>query len=251
MTFITNYWVEIVLSVISIIVGAIVGYVFYRLQKRDVTSAQSERIKRAHEELLDVIESYIINKQNISENTIYNLLDASERQYQVDLRAVSTPITLLQDVALRLQKSRHLDVTQKSGYSTEIEKIISSITDLHKEIPEGAKMPLEIVATAEAALENNEKEKALEAIGHLKQELSKPLVSLRAENEPTTERWQVLTSLIAGIGTVVATFVAIADFTGVLGTVGIELIASFLTLITIITVIVIYVRRVAKQSTHE
>ena len=111
-TTITNYWVEILLTVTSIIVGFLVGYAFYRLQKRDVASARVERVKRAKEELLDIIESQIINKQQFAEELIHNLIVASEREHQVGLKDFCTPVTLLQDVALRLQKSR-----QKIGSS--------------------------------------------------------------------------------------------------------------------------------------
>ena len=47
MPLIASYWVELVLSVASIVIGAIVGYTFYRLQKRDLSSARIERRKRA------------------------------------------------------------------------------------------------------------------------------------------------------------------------------------------------------------
>ncbi len=98
---INSYRVEILLSATSISVGFAVGYIFYRLQKRDVTSARVERVKRAKEELLDVIESCIINKQQVAEESIHNLIAASEREYQVGLKGIFTPITLLQDVVLR------------------------------------------------------------------------------------------------------------------------------------------------------
>ena len=112
-TFLENNW----LSIVSILIGILVAYVFYRLQKKDSASASAERKKRATAELLDVVESYIINKQRISEHVINNLIHASERDHQVALRPDCTSVSLLQDVALRLQRSRHLDIPQKSEYS--------------------------------------------------------------------------------------------------------------------------------------
>lgn len=118
--FFENNW----LSILSILIGITVSYVFYRLQKKDSASASFERKKHATNELLDVVESYIINKQRVSEHVIDNLIHASERDHAVALRPRCTSISLLQDVALRLQRSRHLDIPQKSEYSEKIEELI-------------------------------------------------------------------------------------------------------------------------------
>jgi hypothetical protein len=118
--FFENNW----LSILSIIIGIAVAYVFYRLQKKDSASASAERLKHATRELLDVVESYIINKQRLSEEVIENLIHAAERDHKVSLRPSCSAVSLLQDVALRLQRSRHLDIPQKSEYSEKIEQLI-------------------------------------------------------------------------------------------------------------------------------
>lgn len=100
--FLENNW----LSILSIVIGIVVAYIFYRLQKNDTASASAERKKHATAELLDVVESYIINKQRLSELVIENLIHASERDHSVALRPACTAVSLLQDVALRLQRSR-------------------------------------------------------------------------------------------------------------------------------------------------
>jgi len=119
--FLTNNW----LTILSTLIGMAVAYVFYRLQKKDSASASAERKKHANAELLDVIESYIINKQELTESVIDNLIHASERHHSVVLRPLCTAISLLQDVALRLQRSRHLDIPQKSEYSVKIDALIT------------------------------------------------------------------------------------------------------------------------------
>jgi hypothetical protein len=124
--FFENNW----LSILSILIGIAVAYVFYRLQKKDSASASAERKKHATLELLDVVESYIINKQHLSEGVIESLIHASERDHVVALRPDCTAISLLQDVALRLQRSRHLDIPQKSEYSEKIEQLIGEIRDI-------------------------------------------------------------------------------------------------------------------------
>lgn len=126
--FLSNNW----LSIVSILIGVVVAYFFYRLQKRDSASASVERKKHAHFELLDVIESYLINKQELTESVIINLIFAAERYHSVELRPGCSPISLLQDVALRLQRSRHLDIPQKSEYSVSIDRLIQDETRNHR-----------------------------------------------------------------------------------------------------------------------
>lgn len=132
--FFENNW----LSILSILIGIVVAYVFYRLQKKDGASASAERKKHATLELLDVVESYIINKQHLSEGVIENLIHASERDHVVALRPDCTAVSLLQDVALRLQRSRHLDIPQKSEYSEKIEHLIGQIRESRAPVQVGA-----------------------------------------------------------------------------------------------------------------
>lgn len=120
------------LSILSILIGVVVSYFFYRLQKKDSVSASVERKKHATNELLDVIESYIINKQRLSEHVIDNLIRASERNHSVSLLPACTPVSMLQDVALRLQRSRHLDIPQKTEYSETIEALIHQVRLPHE-----------------------------------------------------------------------------------------------------------------------
>ncbi|QSB02783.1 hypothetical protein JWZ98_07565 [Methylomonas sp. EFPC1] len=128
--FLENNW----LSIVSILIGIIVSYVFYRFQKNDSISASVERKKHAIDELIDLVESYIINKQEISEDIIDNFVAASERSYSVNLGTSCSAISILQDVALRLQRSRHLDIEQKSEYSEKINQSILEIRDKSKPI---------------------------------------------------------------------------------------------------------------------
>lgn len=118
---------QIFLSVVSILFGVLASYVFYKLQKRDVVSAQQERIERAVEELIGILESYIVNKKELSNEIIINLIEASERAYGVNLKDACTPEVLLQDISLRLQKSKYLDIDQKSEYANQIVNLISQL----------------------------------------------------------------------------------------------------------------------------
>lgn len=123
----TDFFIGNWLSIASILIGVLVAYVFYRLQRKDSASAAAERTKHAIADLLDVVESYIINKQDLSRKLIDNLIEASERLHTVSLTPICTPVTLLQDVALRLQRSRHLDIPQKTDYSVKIDELIIQV----------------------------------------------------------------------------------------------------------------------------
>lgn len=236
---IINYQVEILLSAISIVVGFLVGYAFYRLQKRDVVSARAERLKRAKEELLDIIESHIINKQQFAEELIHNLIVASEREHQVGLKDFCTPTTLLQDVALRLQKSRHLDIARKREYSDQIEQTITTIREHHKEVSEEAKESLDLVGVLEAAIKNDEMQKGIETIVLLKEKLAKAPLPVSAEYVMTSERLQRITAMIAGISVVFLTFTITTMFIG--GEIDIERIQTIIVVLIVIVSAILFV----------
>lgn len=187
------------LSILSIVIGVVVAYIFYRLQKKDAASASAERKKHATTELLDVVESYIINKQRLSEQVIENLIHASERDHSVALRPLCTAVSLLQDVALRLQRSRHLDIPQKSEYSEKIEQLIREIRE-HREPIRLDELNAEMsgrFAELESLLlpeRKDEARKILTSIASLSEK--KHEVSLRTEES----REQALSVAAAGLG---------------------------------------------------
>lgn len=117
---------EVLLVVVSILIGVVATNLFHRLREKEGGPARLGGEEQAKDELLGLIQSYIVNKQEFSEQSIRNLMAASERQYQVQLMDAYTPVTLLQDVLLTLQQSKHLDVPQKIQYVSQIEDKISA-----------------------------------------------------------------------------------------------------------------------------
>ena len=192
MAFITSISGQILLTFTSIIIGGLFSYGLYRLQKRDVTSARIERSKRAKEEMLDILESNIVNKQTISSESIANLIEASEREYETNLRDICTSVTLLQDVVLRLQRSRHLDIVQKTEYTNQINQMISVINQSTQKIPTIVRQPIEIATVIEQAIKNNQNKEALETIDALKKELKELTVSERKEVPINSDRYQIV-----------------------------------------------------------
>lgn len=207
--FFITYWVEIVLSFVSILFGILVSYIFYRLQKRDVVSAHEERVHRAVEELMDVVESYVINRQPLSKDTIHHLISASERAHRVILTDVCSPTSLLQDVSLGLQKSRHLDVAQKSEYAEHIVDTISQISKGEIELPTSIKSNLSILSSIEDAIQQDNKDMVLERINNLEKSLKNLDLPIKAS---ISNRKSIFTeTLSVGLLGVLASFIALLD----------------------------------------
>jgi archaellum component FlaF (FlaF/FlaG flagellin family) len=82
--FSNSIWSDIVIGAISLLIGIAVSYAFYRLQKRDVASAEEERLKHARAELMELVESLIINKQQVTEPNITNMVAAAERAHAMN-----------------------------------------------------------------------------------------------------------------------------------------------------------------------
>lgn len=121
------------LIIITFIVSGIltgVSIVFFRrFVLGKVSSAQEERFKQAKEELLVVLENNIVNRESINNNTINNLINAVDREYDVPLSESVSPESVLQDLQLRIEKSRHLNPDQKQDYREIIE---SSLADIQR-----------------------------------------------------------------------------------------------------------------------
>ena len=245
------------LTLVSILIGVLVAFFFYRLQKKDSVSASVERKKHASRELLDVVESYVINKQDLSEQVVENLIAASERDYQVLLREACTPISLLQDVALRLQRSRHLDIPQKSEYSLKIDTLIKQIRtskevpaldQLNKDFRDSLAMVQSLVPEEKRA----EAKKAIDAIALLS-ERRRDLSAKRSGDESFVQF--VVAPLAAGLAT---SFVAASLGSSLLsdGALTVALIAAgkmlpvfgFLVLALILVGVVIIIMRIRRRE---
>jgi hypothetical protein len=200
--FFENNW----LSILSIVIGILVAYVFYRLQKKDSSSASTERKKRATAELLDVVESYIINKQRVSAQVIINLIVASERDHQVSLRPECTSISLLQDVALRLQRSRHLDIPQKSEYSDKIDELIKGIR-ADRQQARNDDVTSELAAAIDTVKQMIPEDRRAEASQVLASMalLARKQTANSADSEKYQERFVILSTALLGVMAALAT----------------------------------------------
>lgn len=240
--FITSNW----LTLLSLVFGVFVSWFFHRLQKGVVVTAKEERNKHAREELQDVVETYIINKQEINETTIRNHIDAIERKHQVVLSPFYTPTAVLQDVALRLQNSSHLDKDQKTEYALQIVSIISGVVDNQREITPTASALLDLAQTIETAIEDGKNEIAVKLIKDLKAQLLKARIIQIRNGDAPTGYLQLTGALLAGIVTVVFTLFVLFDF-GIENEIFLQIIASVLFGYMAYNVVIL-ARRIAKRS---
>jgi hypothetical protein len=201
-TFIEANW----LTLLSIVIGALVAFVFYRLQEKDFASASQERKKRAKSELLDMVESYIINKQELSEHAVENLIVASERDHVVSLRGRCSSVSLLQDVALRLQRSRHLDIAQKSEYSSKIEELIREIQEEAKTSASDqfSKEFRQNLSAIESLIPHERREEARKPVDALSLLIVRRR-DLTAKKSDDNSLFPITGALVAGIASILAT----------------------------------------------
>lgn len=159
----------------SIIVALGIGFLFFILStygiKKYVSSAERERLKQAKNSMLDILESRIINKQNISIDKINSLLTAIDRENSVDLTGRVSPSSLLEDLGLRFEKSHHLDPSQKEEYCKKIEEYIGNIIKEEEKIITVPTKYTEIVDILTENIKSNNSEKALESLELLKKKI--------------------------------------------------------------------------------
>lgn len=158
----------------GIIIALAIGLLFFILSnyflRKYIASAEKERLKQAKNALLDVLDSLIINKQDLYINKINNLLKAIDREHSVVLSEIVSPQSLLQDLELRFEKSHHLDHTQKEEYCNQIENQIKELrrTEETLTVP---KRYSEVVESLTEEIKSKNTEKALENLELLKKKV--------------------------------------------------------------------------------
>lgn len=168
LTFLSNNWQNIVITLIA-------GLVFYFLSnyalRKYIVSAEKVRLKQAKDSLLDILETRIINKQDISLDKITNLIKALDREHSVYLSYMVSPISLLEDLELRFEKSHHLDPIQKNEYCKQIKNQIQNIKTTEEALAYPKKYS-EIMKSLEKEIKAKNTEKALENFELLTKKIS-------------------------------------------------------------------------------
>lgn len=137
-------WVDALVELLrknlpSIVITLICGFLFFLLStftyRKYTKSVQYERRKKAIEILIDIVENLLVIKKDITLEKFFRIVHALERENEIELAPFISLRSILEDVELRIEKSRHLDPKQKENYVKRIEKVIS-VTEEQKKIIE-------------------------------------------------------------------------------------------------------------------
>lgn len=124
----TKFWIE---NSNVIIISFAAGFIFFVLGPLGVwfsgKKIRKERIRKAKEALLDLLEGMIVSQSNINENKMIAMYRAVERDIDIDLSNEYNLENWLGDVAFRFEKSRHLGPDQKQKYYDEVSRINNEI----------------------------------------------------------------------------------------------------------------------------
>lgn len=158
-------------NLISIIITIILSltsiYGTQRYIKKAVVSAQRERRNRAKNDLLDVLEVGIANKDVPTSTRINHLKSAIERKHSVPLEDMSD-IAILEDLILRVQESSHLDPGQKNQQTEEVEHVIETLENQRETDPLPSN-EREVIDGIKANIESGNENKAINYLDTLEE----------------------------------------------------------------------------------
>lgn len=196
----------------SIIVSLIIGAIFFVLGPLGLwfsgKKVKREKINKAKSELLDLIESMLVNNEKITISKLITLFRAVERQNGNNLGLDSDLNNILEDLTLRFAKSKHLSSEQKDSYIEKIDALINSIKseesrnlkdNNQREIPKSLKSIItELKLETESA--NGDSKKMIDKIQQLEDKLkgkNDPMISMiRILYERKYFRWVMVIYVI-------------------------------------------------------
>lgn len=115
----------------NIIVSLIVGLIFFVLGPLGLwfsgRKVRRERVRKAKEVLIDLLEGMIVSRAQIDERKLRSLFRSIERDIDIDLSGDYHIDHWLGDVALRFERSRHLSSDQKQSYYENIRSIMEEL----------------------------------------------------------------------------------------------------------------------------
>lgn len=202
-------WFELAISTLfSAIVSLIIGFIYHWIQRKTANTAEKERRKQAHSEMLDIVEDYIVNKIDISVEFITALVSAIEREYGIVWADEAITTTLLQDVALRLQKSKHLDVHQKNEYMAYCHLQISTLRI------ENEKTSSTSLNQLEQSIQTNDTKKSINDIKLMQEKIIGLMIIIFFITLYQMTKGFNLTVTIIGIGSLVGVLASILNESG-------------------------------------
>lgn len=161
----------------NIIVSLIAGFIFFVLGPIGVwfsgRKIRLERTRKAKEVLLDLFEGMLVGEETIDEQKLSILFRATEREIDVNLGQRYDIESLLEDVVLRFEKSKHLDAGQKDKYANEVRRLSQEIK-VKTERPKEGTVPrpyAKIIDNLKEALTENDLSTANKTVTELEERL--------------------------------------------------------------------------------
>lgn len=162
----------------NIMVSLGVGFVFFVLGPIGVWFSgrriRKERVRKAKEMLIDLIEGMIVTQEQITTSKLKQLFNAVEREVDTTIDADYDLERLFEDVTLRFQRSKHLDASQKDAYSTTLLLLGESIKNAEETggriIPRSYRALFEELRTS---ITEGSSARSLTAVDELEEKVSK------------------------------------------------------------------------------
>ena len=162
----------------NIMISLGVGFVFFVLGPAGVWFSgrriRKERIRKAKEMLIDLIEGMIVTQEKITTAKLKQLFNAVEREVETTIDSEYDLERLFEDVSLRFQRSKHLDSNQKDTYSATLLTLSEALEGAEESgkrvMPRGYKTLLEELRIS---ISENNAEKANAAIDEIEEKVSK------------------------------------------------------------------------------
>jgi hypothetical protein len=162
----------------NIMISLGVGFVFFVLGPIGVWFSgrriRQERVRKAKEMLIDLIEGMLVTQEQITTAKLKQLFNAVEREVETTIDSDYDLERLFEDVALRFQRSKHLDSTQKDSYSSTLLSLTESLEKSQEAgvrvIPRNYKA---LIEELREAIGSNDQDKATKAIEEIEEKVSK------------------------------------------------------------------------------
>jgi hypothetical protein len=164
----------------NIIVSIIVGFLFFVLGPMGLwfsgKKIRRERIKKAKDTLLDLLEDQIVNKADITLAKLRCLYAAIERDIDIDLTGEYSLNTWFGDVILRFERSRHLSSTQKQEYYARAQQLSAELDVEKKEnsAPPSSKKYEDILNELSSAIAAQNTDAAKVLLKRLEEKVAEP-----------------------------------------------------------------------------
>ena len=161
-------WVSLITGFIFFVLGPIGVWFSGRKIKR-------EKIRKAMETLLDVVEEMLVSGESIPAWKIPTLFRAVESENGVSLAEVYDHDDLFDDVILRFSKSKHLDPNQKTKYAETVEELRVSMKKATETKQARPILPsyIKTIENLREEIKKGEKEKALGHLAHLQDRITR------------------------------------------------------------------------------